>query len=207
VEPSRDAHSRGALGAPEPSGHLGEGKLVRHAKRDGSGGVGRKLVERRRQHRADRAQVRQLLDARERRVVEGGPLDVQPAARAIVDPLSPQRVLELMARDADQPGERRRAGVAVPPPGGERGEGLRGEVGGILRVPGAASDVGEQALGVAVVEDPERLRIPRGRCEQRRRFVPSPVRCHDRVRLLRAVIAEGRTRRSRSSLFAPPGRV
>src|SRR5215207_9347096 len=45
-------------------------------------------------------------------------------------------MVELVARDAHQPGERRRAGVAVAPPSGEgRGERLRGEVGSLLRVP------------------------------------------------------------------------
>jgi hypothetical protein len=135
--------------APEPPGHLRERKFLGYPKLDGSGHVEGKLFERRRQRRADGAQVRQLLDAGERRVIERDALDLQSSTRAIVDALSPQRMVELVARDAQQPGERRRAAVAVAPPSGEgRGERLRGEVGSLLRVPCPAREVREQALGV-----------------------------------------------------------
>jgi hypothetical protein len=160
VEPPRHARSRGAFGAPESSGHLRERKLLGYPKLDGLGHVEGMLFERRRQRRADGAQIRQLLDAGERRVVQSGALEVQSSARAIVDPLSPQRVVELVACDANQPGERRRAGVAVAPPSGEgRSKRFRGEGGSLLRVPRPAREVREQSLGVPVVEDPERLGI------------------------------------------------
>ena len=72
-----------------------------------------------------------------------------------------------MSRDAQQPGEGRRAGVTVAAAGGEgRGERFRGEVGSLLRVPRPAGEVGKQPLCVPVIEDPERLGITSGAGKQ-----------------------------------------
>jgi hypothetical protein len=92
---------------------------------------------------------------------------VQSSAGTLVDPLPPQGPVELVARYAEQPREGRRAGIAVAPAAGEgRGKRLRREVGRLLRVPGSAREIGQQPLGVSVIEDPERLGIPSGLREQ-----------------------------------------
>jgi hypothetical protein len=119
VEPSGDAHARGAFGAAKATGHLCERELLGDPELDGSGHTRGKLIERRRQRRADGAQFRELLDASERRVVEGDALDVQSSAGTLVDPLPPQGPVELVARYAEQPREGRRAGIAVAPAAGE----------------------------------------------------------------------------------------
>src|SRR5918999_1578583 len=98
MKPARDAHACGAFGASESTRDLRERKLLGDSELDGSGHRRGKLLDRRGQPWADGPQVRELLDAGKRRVVEGDALDLQPSARAVVDPLSPQCVVKLVAR-------------------------------------------------------------------------------------------------------------
>jgi len=61
-------------------------------------------------------------------------------------------------RDLEQPRLRRCAGIDEPVARRKRlGKGLRGEVGGGLRTPGAAHEVAEHAVDVAVIQLTEQI--------------------------------------------------
>jgi hypothetical protein len=87
-------------------------------------------------------------------------LHLERAAHPLLDVAAAVEVREPARGDREQPGRRRRSARPEASPRDQRGrERLGGEVGRLLGVEGAAGEVAEQRLDVAVVEHPEGLGV------------------------------------------------
>ena len=87
-------------------------------------------------------------------------LDRQRAPRATLNTPTTPVIDQPSRRDREQPRDRRAAAGRIAPLGHQRrGERLRGQIGSDLGITGPAHEIAEQHPHVAVVEEPERLRV------------------------------------------------